>query len=123
MTMLILLFAALIVLAGVALIIQPLWVTTQLEKYQESVVLHLLAVVVRLLLGAALVLQAGNSHFPHVIYVLGWISIIAALVLAVIGRIRFSQMMRWALRLAESYGRAAGVLATALGAFLIYAFT
>jgi hypothetical protein len=54
--------------------------------------------------------------------VIGWLSIVAAIFLAVMGRRNFNRLMSWALSLSKPFGRVGGVLAVALGAFLIYSF-
>ena len=67
-------------------------------------------------------MQSNISEFPFVIEVIGWLSIVAAIFLAVIGRRNFNRLMSWALSLSKPFGRVGGVLAAAFGAFLIYAF-
>ncbi|MBW2284657.1 MAG: hypothetical protein JRF65_08675, partial [Deltaproteobacteria bacterium] len=59
---------------------------------------------------------------PTVIEVIGWISIAAAIFLAVMGRRNFTRLMSWALSLSKPFARVGGIFAVAFGAFLIYAF-
>jgi hypothetical protein len=122
MTLFIIIFGALICLAGLVILVRPATVFGLLRKNSDKIGLYVLAVVVRLVLGAFLVIQAGASKFPHVIEFIGWLSIIAAVVLAVIGRKNFSKLMAWALSKVKTWGRLSGLLAMALGAFLVYAF-
>lgn len=122
MTLFIIIFGTLICLAGLVILVKPETVFGILRKNSDKVGLHILAVVVRLLLGAFLVLQAGISKYPHVIEFIGWLSIIAAIVLAVIGRNNFSKLMAWALSKVKTLGRLGGLFAIALGAFLVHAF-
>ena len=122
MTSFIIIFGALICLAGLVILINPEIVFDLFRNKTDKVGLHVLAVVVRLVLGAFLVIQAGVSKFPHIIELIGWLSIIAAIVLAVIGRNNFRSLMAWALSKAKTWGRPSGLLALALGAFLVYAF-
>jgi hypothetical protein len=122
MIILILILASFILLAGVAMLVNPAYFARLLADSAYRVELHVLAVVIRLLLGGLLVYCAAASRFPFVIHVLGWVSVIAALVLAVIGRQRFIALMNWALQWVQKFGRVAGLIAAALGAFLIYAF-
>jgi hypothetical protein len=77
---------------------------------------------VRLVLGALLVTQADLSRFPLTIELLGWLAIVAALVLAAIGRRNFQRLLVWVLSVMAPFQRAAGVFAAGFGAFLIYAF-
>jgi hypothetical protein len=122
MTLSIIIFGALVCLAGLVILVNPEAVFGLLRKNSDKIGLHILAVVVRLVLGAFLVIQADTSKYPHVIEFIGWLSIIAAIVLAVIGRNNFSKLMAWALSKVKTLGRLSGLLATALGAFLVYAF-
>lgn len=122
MIALIVVFAGLICVAGIAIIVNPAAVTRLLAGSAGRLELQVLAVVIRLALGIALVLSADASRFPAAVHVLGWISIVAALGLAAIGRQRFIALMRWSMQWVPRFGRIAGVVATALGAFLIYAF-
>jgi len=80
-----------------------------------------LAVGVRLLLGAALIIAAPNSRFPQVFLVLGWIAIVAAVTLALLGRKRLRRFVAWWL---EKFSPAAIrvwlVFGLGFGGFLIY---
>ena len=53
------------------------------------------AVIVRLVLGAALIIVAPASSFPVVFQVLGWVFIIAAVVIALAGRERLRRFIAW----------------------------
>jgi len=122
MTMLIIIFGALTLLAGIVIIINPEVIFSVLRNNLDTLALHILAVVVRLVLGVLLIYQSGISKFPFVIEIIGWLSVIAALFLAVMGRNNFRRLMSWALSLVKPIGRVGGVLAVAFGAFLVYAF-
>ena len=122
MTLLIIIFGALTLLAGIVIVINPEVIFGFLRNNLDKLVLHILAVVVRLVLGTLLIYQSNISEFPFVIEVIGWLSIVAAIFLAVIGRRNFNRLMSWALSLSKPFGRVGGILAVAFGAFLIYAF-
>ena len=122
MTVLIITFGALTLLAGIVIVINPENIFGLLRKNIEKLELQILAVVVRLILGALLIYQSGASKFPLVIEIVGWLSIVAAIFFAVIGRNNFIRIISWALSLAKPFGRVGGVLAVCFGAFLIYAF-
>ena len=122
MTLLIIIFGALTLLAGIVIVINPEVIFGFLRNNLDKLVLHILAVVVRLVLGALLIYQSNISKFPFVIEIIGWLSIVAAIFLAVMGRRNFNRLMSWALSLSKPFGRVGGVLAVAFGAFLIYAF-
>lgn len=122
MTTFILIFAGLMLLVGVLIVINPEWIFGALRSRVDLPGTHVAAVVVRLILGYILIQVAGLSKFPLVIEILGWISIFAAVVLALMGRKNFKRLMSWAINLVKPLGRVAGVAAAAFGAFLIYAF-
>ena len=122
MTLLIIIFGALTLLAGIVIVINPEVIFGFLRNNLDKLVLHILAVVVRLVLGALLIYQSNISKFPFAIEIIGWLSIVAAIFLAVMGRRNFNRLMSWALSLSKPFGRVGGVLAVAFGAFLIYAF-
>lgn len=124
MAVLIILFGILTLLAGIVIVIviNPDVIFGVLRSNIDKPALHILAVVVRLALGALLIYQSDVSKFHFVIEIIGWLSIIAAIVFAVMGRGNFNRLMSWALSLSRSFSRAGGVLAVAFGAFLIYAF-
>jgi hypothetical protein len=122
MTVLIIIFGALTLLAGIVILINPEVIFGFLRNNLDKLVLHILAVAIRLVIGALLIYQSNVSKFPFVIEVIGWLSIVAAMFLAVIGRRNFNRLMSWALSLSKPFGRVGGILAVAFGAFLIYAF-
>jgi hypothetical protein len=122
MIVLIIIFGALTLLAGIVIVINPEVIFDFLRNNLDKLVIHILAVVIRLVIGALLIYQSNISKFPFVIEVIGWLSIVAAIFLAVMGRQNFNRLMSWALSLSKSFGRVGGILAVAFGAFLIYAF-
>lgn len=122
MTLLIILFGALTLLAGIIIVINPEVIYGYLRTNLDKLSLHILAVVIRLVIGVLLISQSYVAKFPFVIEILGWLSIVAALILGVMGRRNFNRLMSWALSLSRPLGRASGVFAAGFGAFLIYAF-
>ena len=123
MNYIIILFGIATIVAGVIIVINPDTVFGLLRRNLESLGLHILAVVVRIILGAALIICAAESKYPTAILLLGWISIVAAAVLGIIGRTNFKRLMSWALNVAPSFGRLGGLLAILFGGFLIHAIT
>ena len=122
MTLLIIIFGALTLLAGIVIIIDPEFIFGFLRNHLDKLVLHILAIVIRVVLGVLLIYQSSVSKFPLVIEIIRWLSIVAAIFLAVMGRRNFTRLISWALFLVKTVGRVGGVLAAAFGAFLIYAF-
>jgi len=123
MNYIIILFGIATIVAGIIIVINPATVFGLLRRKLESLGLHILAVVVRIILGAALIICAAESKYPTAILILGWISIVAAAVLGIMGRTKFKRLMSWALNVAPSFGRLGGLLAILFGGFLIHAVT
>lgn len=122
MTSIIILFGLLIILIGSLILVRPTVVFGYLRRHLGSLQIHVLAVVVRLIIGFLLIAQSDVSRFPFIIKIIGWLSLIAAFILAAIGRRSFHRLMAWALSFAKPYGRIGGTLAAAFGAFIVYAF-
>ena len=122
MTVLIIIFGALTLLAGIVIVINPEVIFGFLRKNLDKLELHILAVAIRLVLGVLLIYQSKVSKFPFVIEIIGWLSIVAAIFLAVMGRRNFNRLMSWALSLSKPFARVGGIFAMTFGAFLIYAF-
>lgn len=122
MTLLIILFGILIIIAGAWLLIDPKMIMGFLASQHEQLWIHCIAVVTRIVLGMALIMQSSVSRFPTIIEILGWLAIIAAIVLAVIGRGHFKRLMNWLLTGLKPYARFGGLISTVFGGFLIYAF-
>ena len=121
MIYIILLFGALISLGSALFIVRPNKLFSILTKYGDSLSLHLLAVIVRILLGVALVIGASDSKYPIVLQIFGWLLIFVASVLGVIGRERFKSLIKWSVKLSLLLQRLAAVLGILFGCFLIYA--
>ena len=122
MTLLIILFGGLTLLAEIVIVINPEVIFGFLRNNLDTPALKSLAVVIRLILGALLIYQSSISKFPFVIEIIGWLSIVAAIFIAVMGRRNFNRLMSWALSLSKPYGRVGGAFAMAFGIFLIYSF-
>ena len=78
------------------------------------------AVIVRLLFGLALIIVASNSKFPLAFQVLGWIAIIAAVVIIFLGRERISKLITWFEQLSPTVTRVWLLFGIAFGGFLIF---
>lgn len=122
MTALIIIFGVMTLLAGIVIVINPEVIFGLLRSNHDKLAIHILAVVVRLIIGSLLISQSGLSKYPLVIEILGWLSVVAALSLAVMGRHNFHRLMSWVLKFLKPFGRVGGVFAIAFGGVLIYAF-
>lgn len=83
----------------------------------------LFAVIVRIIIGAILLLEASNLKFTFVMQIIGGISILAAVVLLLMGQDRMDRMIDWFMKMADNVMRGWSVFAIAFGAFLIYVST
>ena len=122
MTIFIIIFGALTCLGGMVIVVNPQVVFGLLQKNYAKIELQIVAVALRLILGVILIVQSADSKYPFVIEIIGWLSIVAAVFFIVIGRNNFLKIMSWALSQVKTLGRIGGVIASAFGAFLIYAF-
>ena len=122
MVILIIIFGALTLLAGLIIIINPDIIFGLLSKNSEKLQMQILAILVRLVLGVLLIYQSGVSKYPLVIEIIGWLSIVAAFFFTVIGRNNFKRLISWALSLEKPFGRVGGFVAVCFGTFLVYAF-
>jgi len=104
------------------IVVNPQLVFGLLQKFYAKIELQIVAVTLRLILGGILIIQSADSKYPFVIEIIGWLSIVAAVFLSAMGRNNFLKLMSWALSQVKTLGRAGGVIASAFGAFLIYAF-
>ena len=78
------------------------------------------AVVARLLLGAALIVVAPESRFPLVFEILGWFAIVAAVIILFAGRNRLRRFVVWFEQSSQTMIRVWLLFGIAFGAFLVY---
>lgn len=122
MILLIFLFAVLIFIAGVVLMIRPSLVFDFLGSNSDKGWVYASAIVVRALLGWILIQQSLNSKFPQIVEIFGWLMLAAALFLLLLGRARFTRLIRWLTGKLGHLSRVAGVFAMIFGALLVYVF-
>ena len=80
----------------------------------------LFAVIVRLVMGPVLIFAAPVSRFPTFFEVLGWLSIVAAIVVLFSGRERTGRLLDWFERVPAWAVRLWCLVGVFFGAFLIY---
>lgn len=122
MTLFIIIFGTLTCLAGMVILVSPEIVFGFLRKYSDKIELQIIAVTIRLMLGAFLIFQSGVSKYPFTIEIIGGLSIVAAVFFAGMGRNNFTRLMAWSLSLGKTLGRVGGIIASAFGAFLVHSF-
>lgn len=93
------------------------FVTSAMDKFWGIYV----AVIVRLVMGSALIIVAPASPFPIVFQALGVIAIVAAVALALMGRERMRRFIAWfSERFSAPVIRLWLLFGVAFGGFLIY---
>jgi hypothetical protein len=80
----------------------------------------LAAILVRVILGLALLGAASDSRFPGTFRVLGWIAIIAAVGIVVIGKARVRRLVTRFYRLQPGFVRASLLIGIVFGSILVY---
>lgn len=120
MNYVIILLGSLITVMGLLMAVRPSHVLAYLQDHADRKELHASAIVVRLVLGIALVSYAEKSKFPVTLHVIGWILIVAAIILLLIGRERMKRLIHWATTFARPFASLAGIAAILLGGFLVY---
>lgn len=111
---------SLICLTGVILPARLLQVVRAAWQYRAAL---FVAVMVRLTVGALLVLAAPHSRFPLAFGILGWLAIVAALLIPIAGRKRIGQLLDWWLRRTPRGIRLWSLAGLVFGCFLVYAAT
>ena len=80
-----------------------------------------LGAAIRLAMGAALIWAAPGTRFPVVVQVVGWIAVVAAIIVAMIPQPVVAKIATAVVGLRPNSLRAIGAAAIGLGAALIYA--
>jgi hypothetical protein len=111
---------SLVCLTGVMLPAQLLHAVKASWQYPGAIYV---AVLVRLAIGVLLVLAAPHSRFPLAFEILGWIAIVAALLVPVVGRERIGRLLDWWSRRSTPGIRLWSLAGLAFGCFLVYGAT
>ena len=111
------------VVAGIILFIDDNIVLDYIESNRESSWTYFFAIVMRLIMGVALLKTASKSRHPLAFLVIGGIALAAALIFLVIGHENFQHMMATLVPYFENWGKWTSIFALAFGAFLLYAIT
>ncbi|HUF74194.1 MAG TPA: hypothetical protein VMR74_15025 [Gammaproteobacteria bacterium] len=113
-------FGVLIVVASLWGLVAPQSLVGLVRRVASNTAGLGFAVGIRILLGAALLTAAQVSRFPTAFTVLGWVAIVAAIGLLIMGRGRMAQLVNWVSRWSPTAIRAWLVLGLLFGAFLIF---
>ncbi len=93
------------------------WMTGMMDE--DGLIYY--AVIARVVFGLALIIAAPHSQFPMAFLILGWVAIVAAVAIAIVGRTRLRRFINWCFeRITPLMIRLWLVFAIAFGGFLIY---
>ena len=123
MKILLVFFAALISLIGLATVVFPTTWLMLAKRVRVSTHLRLLAFAVRVLLGVMLILVADSTGYPAPLKTIGVLLIVAGVLALVLGNERVQAIMDWIVIKGPSAVRAGGAIAFVFGVFIVYALT
>jgi len=116
-------FGILIILLGISFLLNPEGVYNWAEENTGNITFYISVIVGRLVLGILLILAANESKYPGVIKFFGYFTIIAALVVIIMGHRGFEELISSLIPVFKPYAPVSGLLGIAIGAFIIYAFS
>ena len=125
--MLVVVSQGIVVVLGCAVLVMSAWGIFAPDKLMTMVNSVLMenwgvpfGVIIRLILGAALLVAAPESLFPTVFYILGWVAIAAAVALIIMGQENVRKIISWFEKLAVPMIRLWLLFGMAFGGFLVY---
>ena len=123
MKLIIKLLGILFILLGISFLIEPEGIYRWVEDNIGNTGFYLSVIVGRLVMGILLLLAAKESKYPSVIKFIGYLAIIAATVVIVMGQKGFQDIMSSLIPIFKPYAPVSGLTGIAIGGFLIYAFS
>ena len=123
MKLIIKLLGILFILLGISFLIEPEGIYRWVEDNIGNTGFYLSVIVGRLVMGILLLLAAKESKYPSVIKFIGYLAIIAATVVIVMGHKGFQDIMSSLIPIFKPYAPVSGLTGIAIGGFLIYAFS
>jgi uncharacterized membrane protein len=119
MAFLVTLFGLIIAAVGVVGMMRPAQLFAGMLNWPAAVLLAV-AVAVRLMLGIVFILAAPSCRFPRVMYALGIVALLAALVVLLLGPDGVRSLVQWCSRQPSLAVRAMYAATVLFGAFLVY---
>jgi len=119
MTKIIALLGALMVLLGLVGLVQPNRFRTMFTT-MDSQTRFILAIVIRLAMGALLWWLADELRHPHVMRILAVIAVVAAVGVLVMGRNRLDKLIGWWLGKPDGVLRVSALFAAAFGGYFVF---
>ena len=121
MSSIIVVFGIAVALLGMMGLVRPTGLIRFAETAWQSSTGFYLAVTVRLVLGAVLIVAAPDCRFPDVVRILGIVSLIAAAAAVILGHERLRSFVQWWVGRPAGFIRGWSGVAVAFGCFLVYA--
>lgn len=109
------------IIIAAAMLVRPAQFSDRMKRYAGTTSLYVFELAVRFILGAVLILIAGDSRFPILLQIIGGISIAAGAIFVMLPRVRFEQLITWLLDSFGNYVRTGSLVPFLFGGFLIYA--
>jgi hypothetical protein len=119
MTGIVALLGLLMVLLGLVGVVQPARFRAMFTT-MDSQTRFILAIVIRLSMGALLWWLADELRHPHVMRILAVIAVVAAVGVLVMGRNRLDKLIDWWLSRSDGLLRVSALFAAAFGGYLVF---
>ena len=110
-------------LSGISLLVKPDIIFLFIENNMANTSLYVTAIVVRLVFGVLFLLTASKAKYPGVIKFFGYLFVVAAFVLILLGEEGFKGFFAPLLTNFRPFASLAGLFAIVFGGFLIFAFS
>ena len=123
MVLLVQIFAVFVALMGLMGLFAPAKLVGMVAALFDGIAGLWVAVGLRLVIGALLVLTAPQSRFPFLFWLIGLIAIVAAVVAVVMGHDRIRNFVMWWVRKPAGFTRLWSLIAIAFGVFIYYGLT
>jgi hypothetical protein len=119
MTRIIATLGLLMVLLGMVGVVQPARFRAMFTT-MDSQTRFILAIVIRLAMGALLWWLADELRHPHVMRIVAVIAVVAAVIVLVMGRNRLDKLIDWWLGRSDGLLRVSALFAAAFGGYLVF---
>ncbi|MDD9888839.1 MAG: hypothetical protein OXU66_01130 [Gammaproteobacteria bacterium] len=121
MTTIIAFLAVAMVMAGVILLISPALLMEFIQENASKPSLRASAVAIRVVFGAALLMEAADSRFPYIVGFIGAIALIAAIVIAAVPKASAEEFAMRISSMPAMFMRFGGLACFVFAWFLVYA--
>jgi hypothetical protein len=115
MTFFVAVVGGILLLLGLVGVVSPAALTAFVSRWETPTGLHL-AAGIRVVVGIAFLVAAGESRYPVVLRVLGWLILAAGVLTPFLGLRRFQALLEWWKRQPGPFRRAWAALAAVMGA-------